>query len=374
MLLKLASIILFFISWRASAAEIYEPYQTIRQLGMGGVYIFDSGDAGSMFQNPGYLCYTKGLNITVFDIRLGLGDLQAYMDLTNNGTSSLPTSMSQFYGKDIWINSNGYLAVTLPCFGVAGVYDGTASFQLHNPAYPQLNTFYLTEYGAYGGGGFQIGDRLSFGLNIKRLTRKGGPYVFGPQAIASLSGSSGVQTLAQSINNEGIGWGLDAGIVSRFDNLPFNPTLSLSWKNTGSTAFVKTNGNDAPERQKDNLTLGATIDGSIPLIGMSAGIEYRHITDNGEQIGKKIHMGAEFHLAMFDVRAGLYQGYPTYGLGIDFFLLKLDASLYKVETGVYPGQDPQQRFQIGFTTELGLDPNFNIIDMNGRSRRLKQRR
>lgn len=369
-----AGLIFLALSIAAEATEIYEPFQSIRQLGMGGVYIFDPGDAGGMLQNPGYLCYNKGLNVTVFDVQLGVGDLNTYLDLTNDGTSSLPTSMSEYFGKSIWLNTNGYLSVTLPCFGIAGVYNGTGSFLLHNPAYPQLNTFYMTEYGAYGGGGFQIGDKFSFGMNIKRVTRKGGNYIFGAQQVASLSGSSGVQTLAQSIENEGIGWGIDMGIASRLDNVPFNPTLSASWRDLGSTAFVKTKGSDAPERQKDNLTLAATIDGSIPLLGISAGVEYRHVTDNSEQIGKKIHMGAEFHLAMFDFRTGLYQGYPSYGFGMDFWLIRMDASLYKVETGVYPGQAPQERFQIGFMTELGLDANFSLIDMNGRSRKLKQRR
>ena len=35
-------------------------------------------------------------------------------------------------------------------------------------------------------------------------------------------------------------------------------------------------------------------------------------------------MGAEVSIAMFDLRAGFYQGYTTYGLGMDLWLLKFD--------------------------------------------------
>ena len=361
------------------AKEFSEPNQTLRQLGMGGVYAFNENDAGSLMQNPAYTCYAKGLNMTLFDIRIGVGDLKTYMDLTDNGTKSLPTpqglsGLAPYYGKDIWLGAGGYAAATLPCFGMAGFYSGTTGFMLHNPAYPQLNTTFQTDYGVDIGGAVQISPALSVGLAAKRVTRRGGPYVFGPDRLANLSGSDGLKELATSIENEGVGYGLDMGVTSRLEALPFNPTVSLAWRDVGSMSFVKTKGTDSPERQKDNLVLGMTFDGSVPLLGVSGGFEYRHITDADEQIGKKIHLGAEIHLGPFDVRSGLYQGYPTYGLGVNLFILQLDLAKYTVEQGVYPGQTPQERVNIGLMMELELDPNFNLVDIGGRKRRLKQRR
>ena len=142
----------------------------------------------------------------------------------------------------------------------------------------------------------------------------------------------------------------------------------------GSTAFQQTGGATAPERQKDNLVLGMTVDGSIPFLGMAAGFEYRHISDTGEQIGKKLHLGAEVSLAMFDLRAGFYQGYTSYGLGLDLWLLQLDAAWYQIEKGVYPGQTPDERVQLGLMMNLEFDPNFSLVGAGGKKRRLKQRR
>lgn len=343
---------------------------------MGGVYVF-TNDAMSFMQNPAYSCYTSGLNVTLFDVSVGIGDLDVYTNLTEDA-DTLPditdfAQFSDYFGDNIGVDAGGFTAFTLPCFGFAGFYTVTSQIELQNPAYPYLDTFYATDYGVRIGGAFKLAPFLSFGLNAKRVTRKGGPYTFGASSLIEI-GTEGIEGMLEDIENEGVGWGLDAGLVSRFESLPFNPTLSLSWRDVGSTSFVKTKGSDEPGRQKDNLVLGATIDGSIPLLGMAAGLEYRHVTDTNEQIGKKLHGGIELSLAFFDFRAGLYQGYPTYGIGTHLWIFQLDAALFSVEKGVYPGQTPEKRAHVGILLDLEFDPNFNLVDTGGRKRRLKQRR
>ncbi len=360
------------------AVEIYEPFQSVRQLGMGGVYVFHENDAGSFVQNPAYTCVTEGFNWTLFNAGIGVGDIQSFTSLIE-GSGSLPdansfSALSPFYGKYLWFNAGAFSSFTLPCFGFAATYSGLAKFSMHNPAFPQLDTFYMTESGYRIGGGLRISEVLALGMDIKRINRAGSPISFGPDQLANLSASGSISSLAQSAQNEGLGHGLDLGVVSRFSMLPFNPTVSLAWKDVGSTAFAKTKGNDAPDRQKDNLTLGLTFDGAVPLLGIAGGIEYRHITTQGEQIGKKLHLGTELSLAFLDLRAGFHQGYTTYGFGIDLWILQLDAAWYKVERGVYPGQSPDERAQIGLMMELEFDPNFNLTEAGGKKRRLKQRR
>lgn len=363
----------------SQAAEFYEPYQSTRQLGMGGVYVFHENDADSFLQNPAYTCQLEGLNWTVFDAQSGLGDLQSYTELVDAGGGSVPdpTAMSgltPFYGKNIWLNATGNTTFTLPCFGFAMTFNGVANLYLNNPAFPELNTYYLTDTGFHLGAAIPISQNLSFGFSAKRIVRKGGPYTFGPSSLTTISGSNGLQTLIDSVQNTGGGYGLDMGLVSRFSMLPFNPTLSLGWRDVGSTSFIMTSGTGAPERQKDNLVLGMTIDGSIPLLGMAAGVEYRHINDNTEQLGKKLHFGAELSLGPLDARAGFYQGYPTYGVGMNFWFFQLEAAYYKVEKGVYPGQTPDERVKAGIYMDLAFDPNFNFMGAGGKKRKLKQRR
>lgn len=229
-ILKCFLTLIFSFYLKVFATEIYEPFQSIRQMGMGGVYIFNEEDAGSMIQNPALLCETKGFNATFLNVQLGVGDLKDYLDMTNSGTSQLSDSLTDYYGKNIWLNTNGFIALSLPCFGLAGVYNGTASFYLHNPAYPELVTFYQTDYGAVIGGGFQLPGGVSLGMNVKRVTRKGGPLIYGAPQIANLAQTSDISSLVSTDQNEGVGYGFDFGASTRWSFLPFNPTLSLAWR------------------------------------------------------------------------------------------------------------------------------------------------
>ena len=374
---KFSFLVLFFVS-SAAATEFYEPIQTIRQLGMGGVYVFNPHDGGSYLQNPAYTCMVKGFNWSMVNGNLAVGDLQNIDFIQNLSTSDerTPTAanLSTFMGKSVSVRLDGFSAFSIPCFGMGLYHNALGNFQVQNPAYPHIDTFYLTETGFSIGGGIPLGDNLALGLAVKRIQRRGGPYSFGPESISLLDEADGFTTMLSSVENGGLGYGLDAGFVARLGNSPLNPTAALSWRDLGSTAFTKSSGVTAPERQKDNLVMGLTFDGSLPLIGIAGGLEYRHITDTNEQIGKKIHMGLELSLAMFDIRAGLYQGYTTYGAAVDLWLIQLQGSLYSVEQGVYPGQTPEQRGQFGLSIDLEFDPDFKLVDSGGKKRRLKQRR
>jgi hypothetical protein len=378
-LLKIYAILfLLTLGGLARAAEFYEPFQSVRQLGMGGVYVFNENDANGFLQNPAYTCFAEGLNWSIFDIHLGAGDAKAYNDLVGP-TGSLPqptgfADIGPFYGKSLRADGTGSMSFVLPCFGIAGYYTGVLGFQMHNPAYPELRSFYLTDNGLQIGGGISISSVLSLGIAVKRVDRRGGPHNFSADALTSLTGADSVKTLISSIQDSGTGYGLDVGMASRLSQLPFNPTMSVAWKDLGSMSFLKTKGENAPEREKDNLVLGMTFDGHIPFLGVAGGVEYRHITDNNEQLGKKLHLGGEISLGLLDLRAGFSQGYTTYGLGMDFWLIQFDAAYYKIEKGAYAGQTPEERVQIGFLMDLSFDPSFKFLDAGGRNRRLKQRR
>ena len=367
--------ILFFIffltgnpAW--SGSDTFEPIYSVRQNGMGGVYVFNPSDAGSFLYNPAYTCMTKGVNWTLIDLNAGLNGLQIYQDLQGGSKIDNMSSFSKWYGKKIWLGAGGNSTMTLPCFGFS-VYDAALTTLLtHNPAFPNVEMTYINDMGIKVGGAIPLGPNLSIGLNGKKITRKGGSILVGTSTLTSINSS----TLLDQFANQGDGYGLDLGVVVRNETLPANPTLSIAWQDVGSTVFIKSAGAQAPERQRDNLVLGITGEGEIPLLGFAAGLEYRHINETGMQIGKKIHMGLELSLLFFDFRTGFYQGYTSYGLGLDFWLLHFDAAYYSVERGAYPGQTPDQRILLGLNLELGFDPNFKLTDAGGKKRRLKQRR
>ncbi|MBX2994504.1 MAG: hypothetical protein KF681_06775 [Bdellovibrionaceae bacterium] len=363
------ALILTLILSTANAAEMFQFGETPRSYGMGGVRVGGSPhDASAFLWNPANLTYQKGMNWDFFSIGIGSNAYDKYERFQGFEFHGLE-SLDELYGEFVQTDFQGVSAFTLPFFGVA-VYDqGYLSAIAHNPAFPVLDMTFLHDYALAVGASIPLGPEGSFGVNFKRITRRGGPLQLGASVLDNLDNN----TILDQFENEGIGYGIDAGLMMRADG-PFHPTVSLAWQDIGSTSFVKTKGTAPPERIKDNLTLGLAFEQEIPLAGIAGGIEYRHITDTDEQLGKKIHMGLEVSLANIDLRAGFYQGYPTYGAAIDLWLLEVNAAMYTVERGAYPGQTPDKRVQIGIGMNFSFDPDFKITDESGRKRRFKQRR
>ncbi len=359
-----------FLGTAQAGSDTYEPIYSIRQNGMGGVYVFHPKDASSFLQNPAYSCMTKGINWTLFDLNGAVNGLQVYSDVKSTSSLSGLSSFSSWYGKKIWFGLGGNSTMTLPCFGFSVYNASILTLLTHNPAFPNVEVTYLTDTGFSLGGGIPIGPNFSLGLAGKKVTRKGGTQNIGTSSLTTINNT----TLLEQFANQGDGFGMDLGFVYRNGSAAGNPTVSASWRDVGSTAFIKSAGADAPERQKDNLVLGVSSSGEVPLLGYGLGLEYRHITESDMQIGKKIHLGLEVSLAFIDLRAGFYQGYTSYGAGLDFWFIHFDAAYYTVERGAYAGQTADQRVQLGLSFELGFDPDFKLTDSGGKKRKLKQRR
>jgi hypothetical protein len=58
----------------------------------------------------------------------------------------------------------------------------------------------------------------------------------------------------------------------------------------------------------------------------------------GASFFKKLHLGAEYQTKMLSFRGGFNSGYPSFGFGLNLWLLKLDYAFYGEELGLYAGQ------------------------------------
>ena len=103
-------------------------------------------------------------------------------------------------------------------------------------------------------------------------------------------------------------------------------------------------------------------------------IEYKFVTTPNEDFSKKIHLGTEASFGLIDLRAGLNQGYLTYGAGIDLWFIEADAAFYTSELADAAGQLKNDREVYSLTLRLDFDQSFKMKDIDGRKRRLKQRR
>ncbi len=359
----------------ALAAELFSFGETPRSFGMGGVRTLrgDGDDSSVVIWNPAGLAYISGVKWTMYNVGLGATTAQAARDVISSGATggSGLAALDPYYGVPVYINGMGYTAIAVPSFGIAAFDYGYGKFLLHNPAFPQLQTTYINDSGYNVSGALDFGG-VAVGATFKKINRKGGPKTIGVDVISSGLSQT---TLLNYFTDQGTGYGFDLGLMYKMPS-PLNPTLHISWLNVGKISFIQTGGSQAPPMLDDDLSMGFSVGAHSALGGFSTGIEYRHIGNSNEQLGKKIHLGAELNIPLIDIRAGFYQGYPTYGVGLDVLFFELNAALYTMETGAYPGQTPDQRFMFGISTSLSFDPNFKLSEVGGggKRRKLKQRR
>jgi hypothetical protein len=58
----------------------------------------------------------------------------------------------------------------------------------------------------------------------------------------------------------------------------------------------------------------------------------------GQTFFKKVHLGGEYQTKMLALRGGFNSGYPSFGVGLNLWLVKLDYAFYGDELGMYAGQ------------------------------------
>jgi hypothetical protein len=184
----LALLFLFTVSSESNAAELHQTWSSVRAMGMGGAYtaVVDDGDA--LFYNPAALSKVSGVEWTIMDPRIGVNGPQALevAAIASSG-STLADTLTDLYGKAIWVGGGGKTSFVMPNFGFAAFSNGDVGVNLQNPAFPELNLNYVFDYGIALGGAIDfIPNVWSIGLVAKRLNRTGTNLPVGPSVLASL--------------------------------------------------------------------------------------------------------------------------------------------------------------------------------------------
>ncbi len=353
----------------AEAKELFEMNVPTRAWGMGGVYTVFPENSQVVMYNPAYLGILNGLHWEVFGLSAGLNGQDAIDDFSGAGNISDISDLNAYYGKNLWMGLNGRTSFAMPYFGIAAYQDMKGSFELNNPALPNLELEYTYDSGFNGGIAYPISENTAVGVTIKYIDRTSADGAVDLGTVVSGNG----EAILNDSRKRGTAYGVDLGFAAVVPGA-MTSKLSLVWKDVGTTSFLRVG--DAPVSApiKDNLIAGIGTEFTSGLLDFRIGGELRHILDNEASFGQKVHLGTEVSLLFLDLRGGINQGYLTYGLGLDFFICQLDISSYYTETGAYPGQTPENRFQAELRFNLSLDTKLSFDFKNGQRRKLKQRR
>jgi hypothetical protein len=370
----------FFISFtllficQVQARDLFEYQRPAWSLGMGGVYTPFPRENDMPTANAAYLSHVKSLGMEALNIEFkgpGLAEIDEFQSLPPLVNES---DINNYMGKPIHTGLEARVSFIGPNVGLSGFSNYNLRTYLSNPLVPEWYVQYFNDFGFTLAFAKEVMTDLSAGIAIKRIQRTGGESTFGFDKIQEYISTQDSDVILGELDDTGIGYGVDLSLLYRKSETESSSIATLVWKDVGMTTFQSGAGENNPPMLRDNLIMGLGYLWDGPGMDLKAGFEYRHILTTKVQIGKKLHMGVEFSLPLVDIRAGLSQGYMTYGAGLDLWLFRFEAAQFTEEFGVYPGQTPESRVQLSLTLDLTVDANFDFSSKSRNRIKLKQRR
>lgn len=341
----------------AHAAEYFEVHINARAMGMGSAFAPIVDTEESLWYNPAGIAKNSGLYLTVADPRVGISDPDSFTNLSDLGeAATFESTLNKLYGDPLWVGAGAKASIMVPYFAAGYFYDADTSIIIDNPVNPSMEVNFITDTGYALGTAWSIGGIFQMGFAAKYITRTGVRKTWGAQTIADIvSGAATPDVIFDEISGTtGTGYGLDMGINFTFPTI-VQPTISFVWKDIGNTKFRSATGEPAPPTEPQDMTAGIGLMLDVPFLSIAPVLEVRHLNDTDAQITKKIHLGLELGLPLLSLRAGLYQGYYTAGVGLDLGLIQVDAATWGTEIGGYPGQLESRRYLVQATMRLGFD-------------------
>jgi hypothetical protein len=357
-------LILCLVSAPSFAIELYQAGLSTRSQGMGGTNIAFARGTDAIFFNPAALAKTDGFifNLATFGPAISTNAQTLYDSLAGSDAFEAE-DVNELYGKQFFTDITAYGGLVVPYVGVGAYSTNTLLQSFNNPSFPRFNIDFLSDYAYVVGAAVPITDHFSFGVAGRHVKRWQGVTDI---LITDLIGSNSQDVLEANLQNKGKGNALDVAAMYSVKG-SWNYDVAAVWKDVGDTKFVPTQG-VGPDRQENNLMFGVAAQKDLGLLTWTNAFEY-----SGD-VTKKLHLGTELSLAFIDLRAGYNQGYLSYGLGLDLWLLQLDLAAYTAELGATAGQTPNDRYQASLSFTLDFDQSFRLNKANGKKRRLLQRR
>lgn len=356
----------------AGSLEYPYIYKSPRAMGMGGAYTAIGGRVDTLFYNPAGLTNIprdKGWEVNLINLTAEAGkdaldfikDIQDALDTEDlNGDGSTDDDqliavnnvLSDYRGKNIHFRAADFTSIGRSfdsfAFGIGAVGNGRIDAVPHHgfgsDGLLEINAD-LT-YGGVAGISLPLGKGLFAGFSAKVLHRESLVHSFSAREIVDHQDNLD-DYITDDLRKTGDAAGFDAGIIWKFSPTSWwRPSIGLSVMNIGDLDF------------KDAGKIPMTINAGIavnPQIStfrsLLLGVDYVDITNNFEQDQdrmKRLRYGAE--LQLFDitpvelaVRAGMYEGYPTFGADVRLAIFTLTYAYYTEELGAYAGQDKDTR-------------------------------
>lgn len=334
-------------------------YRGMRSLGMGGAYTAVGGNAEAVFYNPATL-HNMGFQLDLINPLIEVDqnaldiyqDLSDAMDLPSNTTAETTAKTNKLLeiaeansGKPLHGRLADFSSVAVKNVVVGILGQGNVDAKLHNQSDRLLEMQSALDLGPVAG--FSVGlpvTGLRLGIAGKYITRTS---VIEEYSVNEIAAANFDPADDQETNSD---FSLDAGLLYELPVLTtLKPRVGISVLDISDLDFKE--GGKIPQR----VNVGASVTAKLPLLAeVILAADYEDVGKAYEQDSstwKRVHLGGEFGLLKRTllIRAGLNQGYPTYGAELDIWLLRLGYTFYSEEMGAYAGQDKDDRHLVQLT-------------------------
>jgi hypothetical protein len=351
--------------------------RNLRSLGMGGAAVAIPSEDNILFYNPALLRCMRYNRINLIDVNLRINNsvidqynfYRHHQDEINAIESLSDVQLTNLYSTALaearklgLITVNGPLSAhVLTPYAGAGVFtEGTVSYEIFEGAAGlplvdarirgDVQVMAAFAHTISAGPRGPAGD-WHFGITGKYLRR----YI-----------SRKTKTLSGFSNNEDFhlyrasNFGIDAGAFYGLNrHWQFGAAIYdlLSTRFNWGTARATADNPVPPDKIDPSMRLGMAFRPGVRLnkwlYNIVFAFDLNQPFDQNLTFFKKIHFGSAANITpTLSVRGGFSQGYPTFSLGLWFYLIRLDYAFYGEEMGVYAGEtvnwNHAVRFQLGF--------------------------
>ena len=328
----------------AEALELDYFYRGIRPLGMGDAFTAIADDKNAAFYNPSGLNSVKRGRLEVLPVLVEysqnskefVSDLGKIDENDVQGTMDV---MRKHIGKYQHVRALVFPNYTRHNLEIGAFASGKLNAEIHQPSYPYLDV----------NGGFDTGgvlalakgfdhkqNRLQVGITGLYVQRRGVNRQY--TAVDLTKNNYDFQDDLKT----GSSFGFNLGMIYTFNEVAWKPSVALAVQNVGDMDFGNSVG-----KVKQAVNFGVAFHKTIASMPAVFALDYKDIAGSlgdDKDKGKRLHVGAEIRpFKMLALRGGLNQGYGTFGLELNLWVIQLSYARYTEEVGAYAGQKKDER-------------------------------
>ncbi len=355
---KVVIFVSLFFSFMSMAQEQYYLGRSPKGLLLGDAYTGRADDEFSMYYNPAILARNSGVDFTIINPRIGATNVLDELDRFENFPKKDPAAISdRIMGLPVHLHGSAFPGIKFGPFGFGMFTSTTTNMVLRNKTHPTLDIDHRYDRGMILGLGFNLnfkkksswslrpkknttksGNDTAFGFAVKQINRNAIQKrydLFGSELLGKITGD-GIEdpdAFKDALGySRGKAWGFDAGFehVTRFAFSEFSAGISLL--DIGDTRFKTISGKDKVKPQEMMVRSGVAFKQDFKLFDYSLSFDF-HPMNKGVDIGRMIHFGVDIGLPLLRFMVGVSEGYPSYGMGVNLWPIKIIGGFYSVELG-----------------------------------------